>query len=56
MKVWVIMGNDYPDAVFDSENAAKSYVETKQAAERVGLRRYETPRIYWRNYEFELQH
>ena len=53
MKVWVIMGNDYPDSVFALEEAAEKYIAGKKAersAEARGL-----PRIYWRSYEFEVK-
>lgn len=49
MKVYVVMGNDYPDAVFDSEQAAKSFCEAKKAKNATG----ERP-IYWRYFEFEM--
>lgn len=45
-KVFVVMGNDYPDAVFDTEAAAEAYC-AKQ--------RPHNDRIYWRVYEFEVQ-
>lgn len=53
MRVWVIMGNDYPDAVFASEEAANAYVETKKA-EPASQGQF-SPRIYWRAYDFQLQ-
>jgi hypothetical protein len=54
MKVWVIMGNDFPDAVFDSEEAAQRYCTTKMN-DPANMRKHGTPRIYWRYYEFKLQ-
>ena len=53
MKVWVVMGNDYPESVFASEAAAKEYVEQKKAAPDY-LGKYGDPRIYWNVYEFPL--
>ncbi len=50
MKVWVVMGNDFPDSVWSSEHAAESYCIEKKAERRdVG------PRIHWRVYEFEVK-
>ena len=49
MKVYVIMGNDYPDAVFSSREVAEKFVAEKKKERKDGL----TP-IYWRLYEFEM--
>lgn len=49
MKVYVIMGNDYPDAVFSSREVAEKFVAEKKKERKDGL----TP-IYWRSYEFEM--
>lgn len=57
MKVWVIMGNDYPDAVIGSEEEAKDYIDKKKKED---IQKREKampgygPRIYWRSYEFDL--
>lgn len=50
MKVWVIMGNDYPDAVFDSKTEAEAYC-TRKTVSAPQTRR----KIYWRAYEFTVQ-
>lgn len=51
MKVFVVMGNDFPDAVFDSEQTATAYCDAKRKEPKViGF----GPRIYWCLYEFEL--
>lgn len=50
MKVYVVMGNDFPDCVFSTEAAAEAYCESKKAERREGYRR-----IYWRVYEFEVR-
>lgn len=64
MKVYVVMGNDYPSAVFtderDAEAACKRLMDEqreKHEAEdaRFGKKTHYTPRIYWRYYGFELQ-
>lgn len=48
-KVWVVMGNDFPDAVFSSEEKATAYCAEKKKEPSPGAR------IHWRSYEFELQ-
>lgn len=56
MTVWVVMGNDYPGAVFASEEAAKKYIEKKIADTPPDQRNsFGHPRIFWRSYKFELQ-
>jgi len=53
MKVYVVMGNDFPDKVFATEEAAEAYcIEKKSNPENrvLGI-----SRIYWRVYEFEVQ-
>lgn len=56
-RVYVVMGNDYPDAVFTTEAAAEAYC-TERAAEdpRPKLRSsaFPAPRVYWRYYDFPL--
>src|SRR5438309_1423043 len=54
MKVFVIMGNDYPAAVFSTEAAASAYVEMKKHEDPHYGMKYTSPRIYWRFYEFEI--
>ena len=49
-KVYVVMGNDYPDAVFLDEKKAKEYCAVKKAKNKPGERI-----VYWRYYEFEVQ-
>lgn len=54
MKVWVIMGNDYPDAVALSEERADAYIKRKQEEELIRQRLSGSrQKIYWRLYEFE---
>lgn len=55
MKVWVIMGNDYPDAVFDSEEGANAFVKAKGEEDARHRDMWAQPKIYWRAYEFELR-
>ena len=66
MKVYVVMGNDYPECVFESEAAAEAFVESKINQQREIKDQYKKKqlsplalpagaRIYWRWYEFELQ-
>jgi hypothetical protein len=54
MKVFVIMGNDYPVAVFKDETAAEMFCEKKKAERERLTRDGFEPRIYWRYYEFNL--
>jgi hypothetical protein len=51
MIVYVIMGNDYPDSVFTSENKAKVYVKRKNAKDK---KEFPHCRIFWRLYPFDL--
>jgi len=48
MKVFVIMGNDYPDKVFSRKIDADAFVRNKMNEQKSGIR------IYWRVYEFDL--
>lgn len=53
-KVYVVMCNDYPDAIFSTETAAEEYCAAKKAG--LALREHSKygPRVHWRYYEFEL--
>lgn len=48
MKVFVVMGNDFPDAVFLTEEGANKYIEKKKKDSK-------EYRIYWRFYAFEAK-
>jgi len=50
MKVYVVMGNDYPEAVFKLEAQAVKFCSDKKKE-----RGTQKPVIYWRTYEFELR-
>lgn len=54
MKVWVIMGNDYPAAVRLTKRGADAYVARKKKEDLGpnGAKLFGHPRIYWRHYEF----
>ena len=57
MKVWVVMGNDYPSGVFSSEDLANKHIDhqkAKLAKQQEHLDKYMRPRIYWRATEFNL--
>lgn len=54
MKVWVIMGNDFPDAVRLTKAEADAYVAEKQAEDAASRPAGYAARIYWRAYEFDL--
>lgn len=54
MQVWVIMGNDYPQAVFDNELAANLYCKTMTKVNTRDMERGDSRKVYWRAYEFPL--
>lgn len=45
-RVFVVMGNDFPDAVFSEEAVAEAFCKMRRAVPG--------SRIYWRVYDFEL--
>lgn len=54
MKVYVVMGNDYPAAVYADEDAAATRCREEAAKnEKRKLDGYGA--IYWRYYDFDLQ-
>jgi hypothetical protein len=55
MKVWVLMGNDFPEAVFADQIAAEAEVKRRMDEQRVGKPNWDTPRVYWRVYDFKLR-
>lgn len=55
MKVYVVMGNDYPHCVFSSETVAEAYCNAKTAKEKEMSDKQIRSRIYWRHYEFEVR-
>jgi hypothetical protein len=55
MKVYVVMGNDFPEAVFSTEIEAEKLCERRRFEEGPKPPKgYRVPRIYWRVYPFEL--
>lgn len=54
MKVYVIMGNDYPECVYAKKTDADAYVEDKKREQKKMTPEQHGSRIYWRSYEFEL--
>lgn len=54
-KVWVVMSNDFPDSVFATAETAESYVRRQMAKQKENKLTWDTPRIYYRSYEFELR-
>ena len=48
MKVFVIMGNDYPEKVFKHKKDADAFVKANMKAQQGSIR------IYWRAYEYDL--
>lgn len=51
MKTFVVMGNDFPDAVFASEDLAEAYCVEQRKLNGKNT----TPHIYWKVYAFDLQ-
>lgn len=58
-RVWVIMGNDFPECAFDSEAKADAFIEAKKEEQRLEAEKNKQSgygrRIYWRHYEYEVQ-
>lgn len=55
MKVHVVMGNDFPAAVFKSDSGAKKFCEDRKKEDVKNLTILKRRGIHWRTYEFELQ-
>lgn len=61
MKLWVIMGNDFPNGVCDSKHAAETAIKSLKERNRVSIRQQYGeaageyhPGIHYRSYEFTL--
>lgn len=54
MQVWVVMSNDYPDAVFSNEAAAQAYCWQKTKENEKDMVTGNSRKIYWRAYDFVL--
>jgi hypothetical protein len=56
MKVYVVCGNDYPDAVFRTEKGAVDHInKMKNLVAPPSTPGVPRARIYWRHYEMELR-
>jgi hypothetical protein len=56
MKTYVVMANDFPDAVFLKEDGAEAYVEAKIAVDKKFRERNDRcQQIHYRWYEFEAR-
>jgi hypothetical protein len=54
--VWVLMGNDYPEAVYSSEAKAEAAIsEHKEKVKKLNHKYGDAPRIYWRTYGFTVR-
>lgn len=62
--VYVVMGNDFPEAVFadkgEAERFAKEKMDSQKAKHaeedaRFGRKTFYTPRVFWRVYAFPLR-
>lgn len=49
MTVWLVMGNDRPDGIFATEEAAERYCQAQLDDKKYGQR------IYWRTYQFKVR-
>lgn len=54
MNVWVIMGNDYPEAAFSKEVDAKAYCLHQTEANAIDMQQGTSRKIYYRAYPFTL--
>jgi hypothetical protein len=52
--VYVVMGNDFPEAVYEEEGDAIAFVDAKKE-EETKKQSSDLYRIYWRYYDFELK-
>lgn len=55
MIVYVVVGNDYPDCAFSSEEVANAYVSDKTRQNLEDVKKRASRRIYWRYYSFEVK-
>ena len=54
-KIYVVMGNDFPDAAFSTEEKADAYVERmRKEDDKNNSIKIHHVKIYWRAYEFIL--
>lgn len=54
MKVYVVMGNDYPSRVYKTRRGAAKFIEEKEEYDVKRMRETGGPKIYWRSYEFDV--
>lgn len=55
MNVWVVMSNDFPDAVFDNIEAAERYCDAQKIENLKNRESGYGRMVYWRSYEFPLK-
>lgn len=56
MRVWIVMGNDYPHSVHDTEAGADAEIRKMEGeAARSDAQMGGRGRIYWRHYDYMLQ-
>jgi hypothetical protein len=53
--VWVVMGNDYPDSVWTSEEAANARIAREKAEDLKKWPQLAGQGLFWRVFEFEVQ-
>lgn len=56
-KVWVIMGNDFPESVWGDEEKVNKEIERLKKEDEDRLKKLRTmgPKVYYRSYAFEVQ-
>jgi hypothetical protein len=54
MRVFVIMGNDFPAGVMQAREDAEKLCAEKNTADAIAADRDRRGRIYWRYYPFKL--
>lgn len=55
MTVWVVMSNDFPDAVFGAKAKAEAYCDKENANDKVRAEKNRCGRIFYRVYDFAVR-
>jgi hypothetical protein len=55
MKVYVVMGNDFPAAVFSTLEKSEIFCDEKRKEDKMRKDQGLGPPVYWRVYEFEME-
>lgn len=54
-QVWIVMSNDFPDAVFQSRAAAEAYCHKENENDKIRALKNRCARIFYRCYNFEVR-